>query len=274
MDAHGKQKDQPLVLIRGGGDLATGVAIVLVREGFRVLITELPAPLVVRRKVSFAQAVFDGICVVEEVTGEHALSPAQVDEITSSGKVAILVDPESTALHQFRLAALVDARMLKTPSGQNKSDAPLVIGLGPGFIAGQNCHAVIETKRGENLGRVYWQGGAEANTGIPEPVNGYGIERVLYAPADGLLHACVEIGDVVQEGETVAQVNGENVAAKFKGVIRGLIQDGMMVRKGMKIGDVDPRCDRSLCFRVSDKALAVGNGVLAAIRSLDEGEHK
>jgi xanthine dehydrogenase accessory factor len=155
--------------------------------------------------------------------------------------------------------------MIKTGSDQQMDAAPCVIGLGPGFTVGLNCHTVVETKRGANLGRVYWQGSAEPNSGFPEPVNGFDEERVLHSPKDGTVSAKAQIGDVVELGTLIASVDGEPVYSRIKGVLRGLIQNGLTVTRGMKIGDVDPRCDAHLCFQVSDKALAVGGGVLEAM---------
>lgn len=262
----GKQ-NLPTVLIRGGGDLASGVALTLVRARFQTLITELPFPLMVRRTVSFGQAVYDGTCQVEEVSGALASSPAQAKSIMQNGKVAVIIDPQAQTARHFSLVGLVDARMAKSFSDQSLDQAPCVIGLGPGFTVGVNCHAVIETKRGANLGQVYWQGSAEQDSGIPEPVDGYAIERVLYAPVDGILHAHARIGDLLEAGAQIASVNGQPILAKFKGVLRGLIQNGLAVKAGMKIGDLDPRCQVAQCFLVSDKALRIGESVLQVLQA-------
>jgi xanthine dehydrogenase accessory factor len=255
----------PIVLIRGGGDLASGVAFRLHKAGFQIVITELPAPLMVRRKVSFAQAVYDGVCQVEDITGILAASPAEAKKLMSDGKVAVLVDPKAKVSHFFTLSGMVDGRMTKTVSDQKIDMAPCVIGLGPGFTVGANCHAVVETKRGPNLGRVYWQGKAEPNSGLPEPVNGMGMERVLHSPKDGIVATKVHIGDLIEPGTLVASVEGAPILSKIQGVVRGLIKNGTAVTRGMKIGDVDPRGDTRLSFQVSDKALAVGGGVLEAL---------
>ncbi|MBA4376117.1 MAG: molybdenum hydroxylase [Anaerolinea sp.] len=257
--------DVPTIMIRGGGDLASGVALRLYRAGFQIVITELPAPIMVRRRVSFAQAVFDGFCQVEEVVGKLASSSVEASRFMKDGNVAILVDPKSETSLDFVLSGLVDGRMTKAVSDQQINAAPCVIGLGPGFTAGENCHAVVETKRGQNLGRVYWEGCAEPDNGIPEVVNGFGVERVLYAPKDGILSVNTQIGDLVEAGALIASVDEEPVFSRFKGVIRGLIQGGLVVESGMKISDLDPRCDISSCYLVSDKALAVGSGVMEAI---------
>jgi xanthine dehydrogenase accessory factor len=260
-------------MIRGGGDLASGVALRLFKAGFRIVVTELPRPLMVRRSVSFGQAVFDGTCRVEEVTGELAATPLEAQELMQTGKVAVMVDPKASSCQALAPVVLVDGRMTKLASDQRLDAAPRVIGLGPGFTAGVNCHAVIETRRGHTLGRVYWQGSAEPDNSIPEPVLGLDVQRVLHAPANGRLVAQVMIGDVVEKGTLVAKVDGIPVLSKIKGAVRGLIQDGMVVKRGMKIGDIDPRCDVSLCFQVSDKALAVGGGVLEAMLGDPPGQH-
>lgn len=262
-----KYDTQPIVMIRGGGDLASGVALVLFRAGFSIVVIELPEPITIRRRVSFAQAVYDGFCQVEEVSGQLASSTSEARHIFKEHKVAVLVDPQLKTLHDFNLTCLVDCRMIKVESDQRMDAAPMVIGLGPGFTVGKNCHAVVETKRGKNLGRDYWQGGAEPNTGIPGKFSGVDLDRVLYAPKDGTLIPVQNIGDVVEQGTLIATVDGEPVYSKIRGVIRGVLQAGLWVKRGMKIGDIDPRCDVSLCFHVSDKALAVGKGVLEALRA-------
>lgn len=257
----------PIILIRGGGDIASGVAIQLIRAGFHVLISELAAPLMVRRTVSFGQAVFDGTCQVEEIIGELAISSVKAQEIMQNGRVAVLVDPDLKVSQELPVAAIVDARMIKRESDQLLNAAPIVIGLGPGFTVGKNCHVVIETKRGENLGRVYWQGSAEPDTGIPEPVNGFARERVLYSPADGILLSNWEIGDLIEPNVQIASVNGKPIFSSFRGVLRGMIQNGMAVKKGMKVGDLDPQCEIGKCYLISDKALKVGDGVLEVLRT-------
>ncbi|MGV8050757.1 MAG: selenium-dependent molybdenum cofactor biosynthesis protein YqeB [Anaerolineaceae bacterium] len=261
------QLTPPIILIRGGGDIASGVAIQLFRAGFHVLISELASPLMVRRTVSFGQAVFDGTCQVEEIIGELAKTSFHAQAIMQDGRVAVLVDPDLKVSQELPVAAIVDARMIKRESDQLLNAAPIVVGLGPGFTVGKNCHAVIETKRGENLGRVYWQGSAEPDTGIPEPVNGFARERVLYSPADGILLSNWEIGDLIEPNVQIASVNGKPIFSSFRGVLRGMIQNGMAVKKGMKVGDLDPQCEIGKCYLVSDKALKIGDGVLKVLRT-------
>jgi len=253
------------VLIRGGGDLASGVALRLHRAGISLLIAELPQPLVVRRLVSFAEAVYAGETRVEEVTARLAGDLAEAEALMEAGVIPVLVDPQATLLPQLGPQVLVDARMTKRPPELGLEAAPLVIGLGPGFTAGENCHAVIETMRGHTLGRVIWQGSAIANTGIPGSIHRQKVDRVLRAPADGELIAHAHIGDLLKAGQAVAEVAGQELRAPFDGVLRGLLHPGLQVEKGFKIGDLDPRNEPSYCTLVSDKSLAIGGGVLEAI---------
>ncbi len=254
-----------MVLIRGGGDLASGVGVRLHRSGFQVVITELPEPLVVRRKVSFAEAVHEGLVQVEGVTGKLVEDFSEIKSILLSGIIPVLIDPNLKCLEVINPDVVVDARMKKKLPREGKELASLVIGLGPGFIAGENCHAVIETNRGHNMGRVLWQGVPEQDTGIPGSVQGYSSERVLRTPVDGVLQTRVEIGDRLKKGSLVALVGEEEVLAPFDGILRGLLRDGTAVKSGLKIGDVDPREDPNLYKLISDKSRAIGGGVLEAI---------
>ena len=257
-------------MLRGGGDLASGVALRLQRAGLRVVITELAQPLVVRRLVSFAEAVYNGQTRVEEVLARRVETPVQALPVLDQGEIAVLVDPPADSRHYFQPLVLIDGRMAKRPSELDRQAAPLVIGLGPGFMAGQDCHAVVETQRGHLLGRVIWLGASQPDTGIPETVGERGQERVLRAPADGPLVAQAEIGDRLETGQVVAEVGGKMVKAPFDGVLRGLVHPGLVVWRGQKIGDVDPRNNPEYCRLVSDKALAVGGGVLEAILTYPE----
>jgi xanthine dehydrogenase accessory factor len=261
----------PIVLVRGGGDLASGAVLRLYRAGFRLVVTELPGPLVVRRMASFAQAVFDGSCNVEEVKGVLVDTAKETERVMTEGNVAVIIDPELQVLAGMDLFAVVDGRMLKAKTDGTMAAARRVIGLGPGFSVGKNCHAVVETNRGPFLGRVYWQGSAEQDTGIPESVRGFNVERVLYAPVEGILRERAAIGEIVESGAVIAEVNGMEVRAKFKGALRGLVHNGLAVKYGMKIGDLDPRCDTRLCSLASDKALSIGGGVLEAILAMYPG---
>jgi xanthine dehydrogenase accessory factor len=253
------------ILVRGGGDLASGVILRLHRAGWQVLVTELPSPLTVRRFVSFAQAIYDDDFLIEGVRARKASSAEDVEDYLKAGEVPVIVDPDLSMLEVFRPQVLIDARMRKAAPEVGREAAALVIGLGPGFTAGHDCHAVIETNRGAYLGRVYWEGTAQADTGIPERRGDYQSERVLRAPADGVLVPAAKIGDVLAQGAVIAQVAGEPVTARFDGVLRGLIYAGLHVKAGDKIGDLDPRIDPSLSWLVSDKSLSVAGGVLEAI---------
>lgn len=254
-----------LILLRGGGDLGSGVAHRLHRAGFSVVITELPQPLCVRRAVAFAEAVYAGAATVEGVTARLVADANAARATLAAGDIPVLVDPQGRALAELRPAVVVDARLAKRNLGTTLHDAPLVIGLGPGFTAGVDCHAVVETNRGHNLGRVYWQGGAEPDTGQPEPVRGYSVDRVLRAPCAGIFAGRKQIGDAVSAGDVVAEVDGAPVVAAFSGVLRGLLHDGLTVSAGLKVGDLDPRGVREHCFTISDKARSIGGGVLEAI---------
>lgn len=262
-----QEKESPIVLIRGGGDLASGVALRLYHVGFRVLVTELPEPLVVRRLASFAQVIFDGHYRLEDAEGVLVEDAPSALQVMNTGRVAVTIDPPAALRKQLPLFALIDGRMTKKTPELSKEAAPLVVGLGPGFTAGLDCHAVVETNRGPNLGRVYWQGQAEADSRVPESVKGYNVQRVLYAPAEGRLAARAEIGQILEEGQVIAEVAGKPITAPFRGVLRGLIHDGLQVKEGLKVGDLDPRCNPAICTIASDKALAIGGGVLEALLS-------
>lgn len=255
------------VVIRGGGDLASGVAYRLVKAGFPVIITELPRPLVIRRTVAYGSAVFEGVITVDGITARHAAAVEAVPDLLAAGEIPVLVDEAGRCLPVLAPAVVVDARVAKRNLDTTRADAPLVIALGPGFTAGEDCHAVIETNRGHDLGRVIWQGSAVPNTGQPGSVQGRVGERVLRAPADGTVTPAAAIGDWLAESALIAHVGGHAIRAPFDGVLRGLIHPTVPVRAGMKIGDVDPRGERRYCFTISDKALALGGGVLEAIFS-------
>lgn len=255
------------VIVRGGGDLASGVVYRLVKVGFPVLVIELERPLAIRRAVAFASAVFEGRVTVEGLTARRVAHPGEIAQVQAAGEVPVLVDPGGASIGALRTAVVVDARLAKRNLGTAQSDAPLVIGLGPGFTAGDDCHAVIETNRGHFLGRVLWQGSAEPDTGRPGSVQGRTLDRVLRAPCAGTVVPLAAIGDAVRAGDVLATVSGQEVRAPFDGVLRGLIHPSVPVTAGLKIGDVDPRGTREHCFTISEKALAIGGGVLEAILS-------
>jgi len=259
----------PLIVIRGGGDLASGVALRLHRSGFQCVILELPQPVAVRRSVSFSEAVYEGTQTIEGVTARLA-SADQIQVALELGEIPVLVDSNASVLRNSFVTSpqftfVVDARMLKIPPEALDVKIPLHIGLGPGFTVGENCHAVIETQRGFTLGRVYWNGSALPDSGEPEGDP----RRILRAPHDGTLGVRVNIGERLKEGQIIAEIQHKienqksEIVSPFKGILRGIIRPSIEVTKGMKIGDVDRR--DVPCDLVSDKALAVGGGVLEAV---------
>jgi len=258
--------DHPVV-VRGGGDIATGVVWRLSRGGFPVIVCELDVPLAVRRTVALSSAVSDGRIEIEGLVGVRVDEPAELMPTALRREVPVIVSPRLPAMPDPGVAVVVDARLAKVNIDTTIHDAPTVIGLGPGFTAGVDCHTVIETMRGHRLGRVIQTGPAAANTGTPGIVGGRGAERVLRAPCDGAVTWAVEIGDRVTERSVLGTVGGVRVTAPFDGVVRGLISPLVAATSGLKIGDVDPRADSSTCFEISDKALSVGGGVVEAVLS-------
>jgi xanthine dehydrogenase accessory factor len=253
------------VLIRGGGEMASGIAYRLHQCHMKVLVTEIAAPTAVRRTVAFAEAIYSGCHAIEGVKSRRVSTVDEAKKLWEGGIIPIFVDPGATIRREVKPAVIVDAIMAKKVGSTTISDAPLVVGIGPGFIAGENAHAVVESNRGYHLGRVIWHGAAEPDTGVPAPVAGYTASRVLRAPRNGLFKAMRNIGDIVQEGEIVAEVDSMRVAAGLSGVIRGMLRDGIKVEAGLKIGDIDPRGEREYCYSISDKARAIGGGVVEAI---------
>lgn len=262
--------NKAVIILRGGGDLASGVAVRCSRAGFRILITEIQQPLAVRRTVAFAEAIYAGAVQVEEVTGRRVSTVEEVYLTWEANEIPVLRDPDCAIRFQIPPTVLVDARMTKQSPDLGRDAADLVIGLGPGFTAGINCHAVVETNRGHFLGRVIWDGAAQADTGVPESVSKFQVERVLRSPADGILSAMADIGSIVEKGEPVARVGEQVVNAPFRGLLRGMIHPGISVKAGMKIGDLDPRCNPRYTQFVSEKSLAIAGGVLEAILSKPE----
>ena len=253
------------VLVRGGGDLASGVAWRLHQSGFKFVIKETEAPLAVRRKVSFCEAVYDGQSTVEGVKAVLVKGPEQVHAVWEQGFIPLLVDPRAESRHALNPEVVVDGILAKKNLGTSAKDAPLVIALGPGFEAGKDVHFVVETNRGHNLGRLLTSGSAQPDTGVPGPVLGVTSDRLLRAPATGPWRNEMDIGDRVKKGDLIGTVQGEALCATIDGVLRGLIRPGITVSKGLKIGDIDPRGERVFCFTISEKALAVAGGVLEGI---------
>jgi len=254
-----------LAIVRGGGDLATGIIYRLWKAGYAVLSLEIETPLVVRRTVSVASAVFDGSTVIEDM--EAVRIDSLNDFSFDRSRISVLVDPEGESISILKPDILVDAIMAKRNLGTNKAMAPLVIGIGPGFSAPGDVDAVIETKRGHWLGRVIMNGSAIPNTGVPGLIKGYTIERLLRSPDEGYVIPVKSIGDSVIPGDVVAHVDGLPVCSQIEGIVRGLIHPSVKVKKGLKIGDIDPRGEREHCFSITDKALAIAGGVLEVIMS-------
>ena len=256
----------PLVFLRGSGDLGSGVAVALARAGCRVVVIELPRPTALRLTVAFASAVIDGSVVVGGVTGVHAGSVEEVAAAFEAGRVPVWTAGEAALRERFAPEALVDARLrgLSDPNLRT-TDAPAVIALGPGFEAGLHAHFVIETNRGPALGVVLERGQAAPHTGTPGDIDGETARRILRSPAAGVLRRVRAIGDTVEAGEVVATVEGLPVRAQLAGLVRGLLSDGLSVPLHKKVGDVDPRADRRLLSEPSDKAAAIGRGVLEAL---------
>lgn len=258
-----------LTVIKGAGDIATGVALRLYRAGITVVMTDLPEPSSIRRTVSFSEAARLGETGVEGVSARLADDPEKALALAREGIVPVLRDPEAACVAALRPDALVDAILAKQNLGTRISDAPAVIGVGPGFTAGTDCHAVVETMRGHTLGRVIFSGSALPNTGVPGSIGGYTVERVMHSPCAGTFRALRAIGDTVAAGEIVAYIGETPLRAKIAGTLRGILPDGFIVpAAGFKSADVDPRCELFHCFTVSDKALAVGGGALEAVLAL------
>lgn len=257
-----------LILIKGAGDIATGIAVRLKNSGMQVVMTEIAIPTTVRRSVAFSRAVYEGSAVVENITAKLVLDFAQIPAVLQQDEIPVLIDPRCEVLKSIHFDAVVDSILAKKNLSTDPTQAPVVIGVGPGFSVPQDCHCVIETQRGHDLGRCIYQGCAAKNTGIPGEIGGYTVERLLRAPCDGIFHPILAIGDIVKAGQTVAMVDDQPVTAQIDGIVRGLLQDNVPVKAGMKTGDIDPRGCYEHCFTVSDKARAVGGGVLEAILHL------
>ena len=262
-----------LIVVRGGGDLATGTIYKLHQCGFPVLVLETEKPSAIRRNVAFSEAVYQGTQTVEGTTCTLAASVEEAAALLNAGKLTMLNDPEGESIFHFQPLAVVDAILAKKNLGTRRDMAPITVALGPGFTAGADVDAVVETKRGHNLGKVLYSGAAAPNTGIPGIIGGYGKERVIHSPASGILRNVARITDTVTQGQTIALVETEAgevpVQATLTGLLRGLIRDGYPVTKGFKIADIDPRLEEyNNCFTISDKARCIAGGVLEAILHL------
>ena len=269
--------DNKLVIVRGGGDIASGTIMKLYKCGYSVLVLEIPTPSSIRRNVSFSEAVYEGSQTVEDVTCYLANSIAEAKDFLNQGKLTMLVDSDCNCLNEFKPIALIDAILAKKNLGTNKSMAPITIALGPGFTAGVDVDAVIETMRGHSLGRVIYEGDAIKNTGIPGKIAGYDKERVIHSPAEGTLKNIKHITDIVKKYDVIAEIDGLDgvtpVYATIDGLLRGLIRDGYPVTKGFKIADIDPRADEyNNCFTISDKARCIAGGTLEALMYLSRNK--
>ncbi|HUJ89867.1 MAG TPA: selenium-dependent molybdenum cofactor biosynthesis protein YqeB [Syntrophorhabdales bacterium] len=253
------------VVVKGAGEMATGIAHRLFMAGInRIVMTEIARPLAVRRGVAFCEAVYEGLMEVEGVRAECISDGSALDLLWKRGSVGVIIDPSWRIVGETRPDVVVDAMMAKRNTGTRRAEGPLVIGVGPGFRAPDDVHAVIESNRGHNLGRVIYKGQAEPYTGMPGATEGYKQERVLRAPKAGLVKHIKALGNPVSKGETILYVGEEPVLAAIGGILRGLIRE-IEVEKGEKVGDIDPRAERINCYTISDKARAIAGGVLEAI---------
>ncbi|MGL1894300.1 MAG: selenium-dependent molybdenum cofactor biosynthesis protein YqeB [Spirochaetaceae bacterium] len=256
-----------IVIVRGAGDLATGIIQKLHNSGFKVIACEIEKPTAIRRMVSLSEAVYYGEQRVEDITAKLCT----FEEAINDEGVSVIIDPKMSILERIKPLAVVDAILAKCNLGTTINSAKVVIGVGPGFSIGVDCHAVIETKRGHNLGKIYYRGSAIENTGIPGEIEGESTRRVLHAPTQGEIENRVNIGDIVQENDLMFTINNTPIYAPFSGVVRGIIKDGFSVFKGMKVADIDPRMDQvDKCNTISDKARNVAGGVLEAVVRLGE----
>jgi xanthine dehydrogenase accessory factor len=267
-----------LVIVRGGGDIATGTIYKLHKCGFKVLVLEIVNPSAIRRNVSFCEAVYNGSQQVEDLTCTLAKNMQEAENLLNTQGIALMVDPDCKAVEYFKPFAVVDAIIAKKKLGMTMNMAPVTVALGPGFEAGKDVHAVVETMRGHNLGKVLYSGCAAQNTGVPGIIKGYGKERVIHSPAQGVLYNVKHITDTVKKGDVIALIKNveetTEVTATLDGILRGLIRDGYPVTKGFKIADIDPRSEEyDNCFTISDKARCIAGGVVEAVMHL-KGNYK
>ncbi|HSM23833.1 MAG TPA: selenium-dependent molybdenum cofactor biosynthesis protein YqeB [Anaerolineaceae bacterium] len=260
------------IVIRGGGDLASGIAYRLHRVGWNILITEIEKPLVLRRSVSFANAIYLGEITVEGIKGVYVKNNDEIQACLLKREIPVVVSPENFQFESFDPDVVVDARMLKNYVNYELKHRPMIIGLGPGFEVGKNCHVVIETNRGHYLGRAIWQGSAIPDTGIPGTVSQKSNERVLRAPTSGIIQSESQLGSFFKKEDIIGYVDNQPILAPFDGCLRGLMHEGIYVEKGLKIGDLDPRLDKNIIKFISEKALAIAGGVLEAILTYQELE--
>lgn len=264
-----EQWKKNLCIVRGGGDIATGTIYKLFQCGFPLLVLEIDNPSCIRRTVSFCEAVFDASVEVEGVRARKVFSLEEAYQCYCHNAVPVMIDPEGTIIAQASPLVVIDAILAKRNLGTRITDAPVVIGLGPGFYAGRDVHAVVETKRGHHLGRVLYEGEAIQNTGVPGIIAGYGKERVIHAPAEGILHIEKQIGEEVEKGDVIARIGEVPVSATITGIVRGMLREGYPVKRGLKMADIDPRVtEKENCHHISDKARCVAGGALEAVLHL------
>jgi xanthine dehydrogenase accessory factor len=261
----GTELTRLVVLIRGGGEVASAVAHRLARAHFKVCLTEIPGPLAVSRGVAFCEAIYEGKKEIEGIVARHVSSADEIPRVWQANQIPIIIDPEAIVKNTLKPNALVDATMAKRNLGTRITDAPLVIGLGPGFEAGKDVHMVVETNNSESLGKVILKGKAERDTGIPVAIGGLTLERALHSPGDGLFLTDKEIGNSIAAGEVIASVAGQPVKTETGGVIRALLRRGTKVAKGTKLGEIDPSGNREVSFSIRARMRAIAGGVLEAI---------
>ena len=261
-----------IVIVRGGGDLGTGVAYRLFKAGYRVVVLDIEKPLTIRRGVSFSEAIYSGEIIVEGVQAVLAKDIDQIYQAMDYDFIPVYIDPEGKIIGEINPLAVVDCIIAKKNLGTSKKLAEITIGVGPGFEAGVDVDLVIESKRGHYLGKVIHKGMAAVNTGIPGETMGFTEERILRAGASGIVKNFYKIGDSVERGDLISQVGEVETLAEISGILRGIIREGIYVEKGLKIGDIDPRGIREYAFTISDKAMSIGGGVLEAIMYLSKNK--
>ncbi|MCK5779752.1 MAG: EF2563 family selenium-dependent molybdenum hydroxylase system protein [Psychrilyobacter sp.] len=255
-----------LIVVRGGGDIASGVIQKIHRAGFRVVVLEVETPSFIRRTVCYGEAVYEKEVILEGSKAVLVNGINEIDKVLDEGNIAIIIDPSGKTIKKLNPIAVIDAILAKKNLGTKIDMAPITVGLGPGFRVGKDVDVVIETMRGHDLGRLIFSGEAEKNTGIPGVIKGYGEERVIYSKTDGIIKNIKDIGDIVEKDETIAFVGDTPVKSPLTGLIRGLIREGYSVSKGFKIGDIDPRKDQMKnCYTISDKARNIGGSALEAV---------
>lgn len=255
-----------IAVVRGGGDIASGIIQKLHRTGFRVLVLEIANPTSIRRAVCFSEAIFSGKTTLENTVAVFAKNEAEINKAWAEDNVPVVIDPNGDYIKIFKPIIVVDAIIAKKNTGMNKNQAPVTVAVGPGFVAGKDADVVIESNRGHNLGRLIFDGMAEPNTKIPGKIEGFTRERVLNSPCEGIFKTQHNIGDIVKKGQVIATVNDESVLSKIDGLLRGILRNNTYVTANFKVGDVDPRIDQlSNCYTISDKARAIGGAVLEAV---------